>query len=119
MMFDNFSLNLLAGGFYRTTPRWNKGSESQDSCYKCYLSVRGRAKVVTAEGSYTIQSGAMYFILGFHLKSQSCEREMTVHWIHFTPDSFLSSPPLEPDSRCRRLGIARSALAGTRFLSHQ
>ena len=51
MMFDNFSLNLLAGGFYRTTPRWNKGSESQDPCYKCYLPVRGRAKVVTAEGS--------------------------------------------------------------------
>jgi len=87
-MFDNFNLNLLAGGFYRSTPLWNKGADGLDQCYKCYLPVRGRAEVVTAGGTCTIQPGSLYFIPGFHLKSQSCDQEMTVHWIHFMPESF-------------------------------
>lgn len=87
-MFENFSLNLLAGGLYRTTPAWNKGQDRLDHCYKCYLPVRGSARVATAEKSYTIRPGHLYFISGFQLKHQSCEREMLVHWVHFTPESF-------------------------------
>lgn len=87
-MFDNFSLNLLAGGLYRTTPLWNKGSDRLDDCYKCYLPECGKAEVTTSAGAYKIRPGWLYFIPGFHLKHQSCEREMTVHWVHFTPESF-------------------------------
>lgn len=88
VMFENFSLNLLAGGLYRTTPFWNKGSDRLDHCYKCYLPVSGRAVVEMTSGSYTIQPGWLYFIPGFHLRKQSCEREMIVQWVHFTPESF-------------------------------
>ena len=87
-MFENFSLNLLAGGLYKTTPLWNKGPDRLDHCYKCYLPVSGRAVVETSGGSYTIQPGRLYFIPGFHLRHQSCEREMVVRWVHFTPESF-------------------------------
>jgi len=55
--------------------------------------------------------GAMYFIPGFHLKSQSCEREMTVHWVHFTPDSFYLHRRL---SRIR--GVVAWPLRGLRWL---
>lgn len=87
-MFENFSLNLLAGGHFRTTPIWNKGADRLDLCYKCYLPEHGEAEVSTSAGTCTIRPGSLYFIPGFHLKSQSCEREMTVHWVHFTPESF-------------------------------
>jgi AraC-like DNA-binding protein len=102
MPYHSFSLNLLAGGLYRTTPLWNKGADRLDACYKCYLPVRGSAEVTTVLGSYTIQPGALYFIPGFHLKSQLCEREMTVHWVHFTPESF---------DLHRRLNQARGVVA--------
>lgn len=87
-MFENFSLNLLAGGFYRTTPLWDKGADRLDHCYKCYLPKRGSAVIETAGGTCTIQTGFIYFIPGFHVARQSCEREMLVHWLHFTPESF-------------------------------
>lgn len=87
-MLENFSLNLLAGGLYRATPLWNKGPDRLDHCYKCYLPVRGRAVVTTAVGSYTIRPGWLYFVPGFHLRHQACEREMIVQWVHFTPESF-------------------------------
>lgn len=87
-MFENFSLNLLAGGLYQATPKWNKGPDRLDHCYKCYLPVSGRAVVTTVDGSCTIRPGYLYFIPGFHLSRQSCERQMLVHWVHFTPESF-------------------------------
>jgi AraC-like DNA-binding protein len=87
-MFENFSLNLLAGGIHRTGTCWNKGSDRLDRCYKCYLPEAGSAQIETCAGAYTICPGRIYFIPGFHLVRQSCRREMLVHWVHFTPESF-------------------------------
>lgn len=87
-MIENFSLNLLAGGIHRTSPSWSKASDRLDHCYKCYLPESGSAKIETSAGIYTILPDRLYFIPGFHLVRQSCEREMLVHWVHFTPESF-------------------------------
>ena len=87
-MIENFNLNLLAGGYHRSTPSWNKENDRFDQCYKCYLPVRGEAIVETADGAYTIAPGRLYFIPGWHLRRQRCEREMLVHWVHFMPESY-------------------------------
>ena len=70
------------------THHWSSNRTDIDHCYKLYLPVGGKAKVETIHGTCTITPGQLYFIPGYHLKRQSCDREMRVHWIHFTPDSY-------------------------------
>src|SRR6202050_5133278 len=86
-MIENFNLNLLAGGLYRHTSAWNK-NDHFTQCYKCYLPIRGEAVVETTGGSCTIKPGYLYFIPGYHLRKQRCERRMLAYWLHFEAESF-------------------------------
>jgi AraC-like DNA-binding protein len=86
-MIENFNLNLLAGGLYRHTPAWNK-SDHFAQCYKCYLPIRGEAVVETTGGRCAIRPGRLYFIPGYHLRRQRCERMMLAYWVHFGAESF-------------------------------
>ena len=87
-MFENFNLTLLTGGYYRTTASWSRDGNHFDQCYKIYLPVGGKATLETAESTCTISPGNLYFVPGYHLQRQSCTREMLVHWVHFTPESY-------------------------------
>jgi AraC-like DNA-binding protein len=86
-MLDNVNLTLLAGGFYRCTPQWNKRATGLDRCYKCYVPVEGEARLETDAGPVHIGVGQVYLISGFHLRRQVCARELWVYWVHFVPES--------------------------------
>src|SRR5271156_643071 len=85
-MIENFNLDLLAGGLYHHTPAWNKQNNFAQ-CYKLYFPVRGEALVETTAGRRIIKPGHFYFVPGYHLRSQSCQK-MVAYWIHFTCESF-------------------------------
>ncbi len=86
-MIENFNLRLLAGGLYRHSPAWNK-TDHFSQCYKCYLPIRGEAVVETIGGRCAIKAGSLYFVPGYHLRRQRCDREMLAYWVHFAPESF-------------------------------
>ncbi len=81
------SFSLLAGGFHRCDPSWNKLADGVDQCYKLYLPVRGQARVTLDTQEVLLQPGQAYLIPGYHLASQECPRRMDVYWVHFVPDS--------------------------------
>jgi AraC-like DNA-binding protein len=86
-MIDDFTLTLLSGGFHRCTPAWTKPAGAIDQCYKVYFPVSGAATVETDAGIHPIRAGRVYFISGFRLRRQACERRMDVYWLHFVPES--------------------------------
>jgi len=81
------TLQLLAGGCHHCTPTWTKAADQVDQCFKVYIPVRGRATLSLAAQTCRLQPGHIYFIPGYHLQSQACDRRMDVHWIHFIPRS--------------------------------
>jgi AraC-like DNA-binding protein len=87
MMVENFNLSLLAGGLYRHTPAWNKNRHFTQ-CYKFYLPVGGEALVETSGGRCMLKPGNIYFVPGYHLRKQQCDRAMLAYWIHFGAKSF-------------------------------
>ena len=90
-MIKNFSLQLLSGGFYRCSQSWNrtagKPDQGLDQCYKFYFSVGGSANVFIDGINRTIESGYCYFLSGFDIEKQYCQKDMDVYWIHFIPES--------------------------------
>lgn len=87
-MIENFNLTILTGGFSRCTPSWNCEFSEVNQCYKCYLPVYGKASLEMVDTSCVIAPGQFYFIPGYYLRRQQCEREMWVHWVHFVPESY-------------------------------
>jgi AraC-like DNA-binding protein len=87
-MNQDFTLNMLVGGFADCSPSWKNRIEPYDQCYKFYLPVRGAASVSDSAMRYALKPGFLYFISGYRLKSQECPDGMAVHWMHFTPASF-------------------------------
>ena len=88
-MLDNLNLTLLAGGFYRCTPQWDKRATGIDNCYKCYVPLEGAARLEMDAGPVTVRSGKVYLISGSRIREQACPNEMWVYWIHFVPESLL------------------------------
>lgn len=86
-MIDDFNLTLLSGGFHRCTPSWTKPAGGIDACFKVYFPVSGAAAVETDAGIHPIRAGRVYFISGFRLRRQACDRRMDVYWLHFVPES--------------------------------
>ena len=104
-MIEDLNLNLLSGGFFRCGPAWTRPASSIDRCYKVYFPVSGAARLEMESGSFDIRSGRIYFISGFHLARQICERRMEVYWLHFVPESLYlrhlldQLPPVQSWSR--------------------
>ena len=86
-MIDDFNLTLLSGGFHRCTPAWTKPAGGIDHCFKVYFPVSGGAELETDAGRHPIRAGRVYFISGFRLRRQACDRRMDVYWLHFIPES--------------------------------
>jgi AraC-like DNA-binding protein len=86
-MIDDFNLTLLSGGFHRCTPAWTKPAGGIDQCFKVYFPVSGGAELETDAGRHPIRAGRVYFISGFRLRRQACDRRMDVYWLHFVPES--------------------------------
>jgi AraC-like DNA-binding protein len=87
MRTDDTHLILMCGGFSRCTPAWNKGKTGIDDCYKIYFPAAGSARIESDEGTHLLHPGRVFFISGFRLRRQTCERFMDVSWIHFVPES--------------------------------
>jgi len=87
-MLENINLNLLSGGYFHCEPAWTRQANSLDRCYKVYFPVAGAARLAMAAGDFEIKCGRVYFISGFKLRRQICEKEMKVYWLHFIPESF-------------------------------
>lgn len=86
-MIEQSNLTLLSGGFYHSTPAWDKEADGLDQCYKFYLPTGGEAYVVVDDVPCRIQPGGFYFISGYHIRRQYCPAAFDHHWIHFVPDS--------------------------------
>jgi len=86
-MLDNYSLDILAGGFARCDSTWSKASTGIEQCYKIYVPVAGSACIGTNTGLFPLVKGQVYFISGFRLRFRRCPVRMDVHWIHFMPES--------------------------------
>jgi AraC-like DNA-binding protein len=84
---DDLNLILLAGGYARCTPAWNKEVSGIDGCYKVYAPVVGRAAVEMDDGTHEILPGRVCFISGFRLRRQICPEVLDVYWLHFVPSS--------------------------------
>jgi len=84
---DDLNLILLAGGYARCTPAWNKAQSGIDQCYKVYAPVAGHAAVEMDNGTLDIVPGRIYFISGFRLERQTCPELLDVYWLHFVPAS--------------------------------
>lgn len=78
---------LLAGGLHHCDSSWNKPADGIDQCYKLYVPVRGRARLIMDTHDVVLQPGHVYLIPGYHLKRQECDRHMDVYWVHFAPES--------------------------------
>lgn len=79
--------SLLAGGFHRCDPSWNKPADGLDRCYKLYLPVGGHARLTLETQEMPLQAGCAYFVPGYRLRGQECAERMDVFWIHFVPES--------------------------------
>ena len=79
--------SLLAGGWHRCDPSWNKPADGIDACYKLYLPVHGQARLVLESQEVVLRPNTAYLIPGYHLVRQECRRRMDVYWIHFVPES--------------------------------
>lgn len=94
-MMQSSPFSLLAGGFYRCDPSWNKPADGIDRCYKLYVPVRGQARLKLESHEVTLRPGRAYLIPGYRLLRQECPRRMDVYWLHFLPEllylSFLLS----------------------------
>jgi AraC-like DNA-binding protein len=88
---DNISIGLLSGGYFNCTPEWNADPNGRDTCYKIYFPTEGEASVNLDGKWYELKAGNAYFINGFMLKSNQCENNMKVYWLHFIPESHLVS----------------------------
>ena len=86
-MIRNFNLLLLSGGFYHCTQSWNKTVRGLDRSYKFYFPVGGSANIVIDGTNFTIETGYFYFLSGFDIEKQYCEKDMDVYWVHFMPES--------------------------------
>jgi AraC-like DNA-binding protein len=104
-MIDNVNISLLSGGFFRCDPAWSRSRNLLDQCYKVYFPVSGAAQVEMESGAYEIHPKRIYFISGFRLSRQICERRMDVYWLHFVPESLYlrhlldQLPPVQSWSR--------------------
>ncbi len=79
--------SLLAGGFHRCDPSWNKPADGLDRCYKLYLPVDGNARLTLETQEMPLQAGCAYFVPGYRLLGQECEERLHVYWVHFVPES--------------------------------
>jgi len=104
-MIEDVNINLLSGGFFHCDPAWSRKANSLDRCYKVYFPVSGAARVEMDSGAYEIHAKRLYFISGFRLAKQVCERRMSVYWLHFVPESLYlchlldQLPPVQSWSR--------------------
>jgi AraC-like DNA-binding protein len=80
------SFSLLAGGFHRCDPSWNKPADGIDQCYKLYLPVRGKGLLTLDGQQVSLRPGRAYLIPGYRLVRQECPRRLDVYWIHFVPE---------------------------------
>lgn len=83
--------SLLAGGWHRCDPSWNKRSDEFDQCYKLYVPIRGQAQLTLDSQEVSLRPGHAYLIPGYHLVRQACDRQMDVFWVHFVPQSLYLS----------------------------
>ena len=79
--------SLLAGGFHRCDPSWNKAADGVDQCYKFYLPVDGQARLSLKTEEVLLCADTAYLIPGYQLASQECDEHMEVFWLHFVPES--------------------------------
>jgi hypothetical protein len=86
-MIEDININLLSGGIFHCDPAWSRKANSLDRCYKVYFPVSGAARLEMESGSYELQPKRIYFISGFQLTRQICQRRMNVYWLHFVPES--------------------------------
>ena len=86
-MIEDYNLTLLSGGYYSCNPSWNKKATGIDQCYKVYFPVSGSVTLEMDTGTFTLQTGRIYFISGFRLVRQICDSSMDVYWLHFVPES--------------------------------
>ena len=85
------SFSVLCGGLHRCDPLWNKPADGADQCYKLYLCIDGRAELTLHKQAVSLSAGSAYFIPGYQLARQACDRSMDVYWVHFVPDSLYLS----------------------------
>ncbi len=56
-------------------------------CYKLYLVDRGEGSIQMNSGSYPLKAGHVYFLSGAQIRSQLCQKQMDLYWLHFNPES--------------------------------
>ena len=86
---DNFNLILLSGGFGRCDGAWSKRATGIDQCFKFYYVTDGGAEVQFGDETERLGAGGVYFLNGYRLTAQRCDRGMGHYWIHFIPESLL------------------------------
>ena len=118
-MIEDFTLQLLAGGFHRCTPEWSREAGPMDRCFKCYLPIAGAASVRLGSNEVPLRPGRVHLFDGRRLSRQHCPRAVEVHWVHFAPSSLYLQRRLElapahtswPAGRCGDIGVLKAAHA--------
>lgn len=84
---QDLNLVLLSGGFHECTPLWNEDPKGKGNYYKVYFVKDGNSRIYIDGQWHELCEGNAYFINGFLLDRQRCDKQMNVYWIHFIPES--------------------------------
>ncbi|MBA2480604.1 MAG: helix-turn-helix transcriptional regulator [Planctomycetes bacterium] len=82
-----YGVSVIAGGLHRCDPAWSRPQRFRREYSRIYVPVSGNARFCVDDQWTDLVPGLIYFIPGQPDNRQVCERRMSVHWLHLTPQS--------------------------------